>query len=136
MRVDVRARVLWGDPIETIREAWLVKGAPSPLLNSALEDAVLEREKHFRKRGLQDLGIGVACFCLGALAALFHYALFHGQIETTVTSKEMALVWIAMVALPLAGLHFSFRGVRRLATGGSSEGAASDLSEFDHFSKN
>src|SRR6185295_16574432 len=26
MRVDIRARILWGDPIKEIREAWLAKG--------------------------------------------------------------------------------------------------------------
>jgi hypothetical protein len=124
MKVDVRARVLWGDPIEAIRDSWLAKGAPSPLLNSALEDSTLERRWHFHKRGLQDIGVAILCFCLGAFAVWCHNAVVRG-----------AAIWIAMIGLPLAGLHFAFRGVRRLTTGGSAEESASDLSEFDHFSK-
>lgn len=131
MRIDVRARVLWGEPIERIREAWLAKGAPATLLNAALDHAGLERRIHFRKRGLEDIGIGIACLGVGGLAAWFHYALFHGQIEIRVTAKMRSLIWAAMFGLPLIGLIFALRGVRRIISGGFDEEAASDLNEFE-----
>jgi hypothetical protein len=135
MKVDIRARVLWGDSKETIQSAWLAKGAPGPQVNSALEDALDERLRHFRLRGAQDLLIGLGLIGIGAILAWFQYALYRGQIEMAVSAKMMALVWIGMVGMPLAGLHFSLRGIRRMVGGGLNAEAASDMSEFDYFDK-
>src|SRR6185295_19064468 len=135
MRGDIRARILWGDPIKEIREAWLAKGAPGAALKSALEDALRERRRHFRMRGALDLLVALLCFVIGAASAWFQYAFFHGQIEFAVPTKGMGILMVTSLALPMAGLHFSFRGVRRLTSGGSDEKSASDLSEFDFFDK-
>ncbi len=129
MNVDVRARILWGDPTETIREDWRKKGATPTLIDIALREAVQERNRHFRIRGLQDLGMAVLCFLVGALAYWLQQGAVHGEIA--IGGKGTAYVMIASVVAPLAGLWLGFRGVRRLASGGAAEKAASDLSEFE-----
>ncbi len=129
MGVDVRARILWGDPVETIREDWLKKGAPPTLVDLALRQAIQERNRHFRIRGLQDIGMAVVCFVVGAGAYWLEQGAAHGEVR--ITGRGMALVMIASVVGPLAGLWLGFRGIRRIATGGASEKAASDLSEFE-----
>jgi hypothetical protein len=133
MKVDIRARVLWGDPLEEIRAEWLKKGAPAQDVGDEIRVAVQERLSHFRKKGSQDLLIGIACFLLAALSGWLHQAVYQGGIH--IHHKAMALVLIALFVLPVSGLFFTIRGIRRIATGGSSEGAASDLSEFDQFTE-
>jgi hypothetical protein len=129
MAVDVRARILWGDPIESIREACLKKGASPALVDAALREGLRERNRHFRFRGLQDIGLSLLCFLVGAGAYWMKEGAAHSEIP--VTAKGMALLMIASVVGPLAGLWLGFRGIRRIATGGASEKAASDLSEFE-----
>jgi len=121
MAVDVRARILWGDPIESIREACLKKGASPALVDAALREGLRERNRHFRFRGLQDIGLSLLCFLVGAGA----------YWEIRISGRGPAVVLIASVAGPLAGLWLGIRGIRRIATGGASEKAASDLSEFE-----
>ncbi|MBI3855287.1 MAG: hypothetical protein HY293_06315 [Planctomycetes bacterium] len=128
MKVDVRARVLWADPVEEIRADWLKKGAPAEAVREALRDAVRERHRHFRVRGLQDVLSGLGCLVLGALAGWIFYAAGHGQIHFH--SRVMELVFVAMAALPCVGLFLVSRGVRRIASGGAHEKGASDLSEL------
>ena len=129
LNVDVRARVLWAEPIEVIRDDWLKKGAPAGNVEAAIEDALRARHRHFRFRGLVDLGLGILAFLLGGGACWIQYLIHHGQL--VVHGDTDAILLIAAVALPCAGLGLSFRGIRRLMTGGASEGAASDLSEFE-----
>jgi len=129
MELDVRAHVLWGDPVEEIRVAWLKKGAPAEQVRKALEDSVRERHRHFRMRGFQDLLIAAGCFLGSGLAYWMQHAVQEGQIA--LPRKLTAYIMIASIVLPLAGLWFGFRGVRRVMSGGAAEKAASDLSEFE-----
>jgi len=68
MAVDIRARDLWGDLIEEIRTDWLAKGAPPEAVREALEASFKERRRHFRKRGVQDLILGLGALVGGAEA--------------------------------------------------------------------
>ena len=129
MEVDVRARVLWADPVEEIRVAWLKKGAPAEEVRRALETAIRERHRHFRIRGIQDLLIAGGCFLGGGLAYWLQHALHEGEIA--LPGRAAAYVMIASVVLPLIGLAVGFRGTRRVLSGGAAEKAASDLSEFE-----
>lgn len=125
MRLDVRARVLWADPVETIREEWLKKGAPGQEIRAAIDDSLRERRSHFRARGFRDLLTGVACFAGGAAAAAVTRTTTSG--DAPVSAKGFALILVATAALPAIGLWFTWRGVRRLATGGAEEKGASDV---------
>ena len=129
MKVDVRARVLWADPIATIRDDWLKKGAPAEAVKAALQESVRERNRHFRIRGLQDLGLGLLAFLLGLGAYFLQRAAANAEIS--ISAKGFALIMIASVGFPLVGLTLTWRGARRLATGGAEEKGASDLSEFE-----
>jgi hypothetical protein len=118
MRVDVRARILWADPVETIRDDWLKKGAPAGVVNSTLEAAIRERHRHFRVRGIQDVLMALGSFAVGAAAIYLFLDGYRG-----------AALFIAMVGAPCVGLSLCFRGIGRIASGGKKENAASDLSE-------
>ena len=120
MKVDVRSRILWADPVETIREEWLKKGAPAGLLASTLEAAVRERHRHFRVRGIQDVLIAVGAFVAAAFV-----------IWVYLDGYRSGRLFVLMAGLPCVGLIFGMRGLHRLSSGGKDEKQASDLSEFD-----
>jgi len=125
MRNDVRARVLWSDPPESIRQDWLKKGAPDEEIQAAIEESFRERRRHFRGRGLLDLGAGIGSF-LGAavLFLLFHH--HDAESGKLFMGGRMLVLTAALLAL---GLWRTWRGVERLATGGSQEKAASDVED-------
>jgi hypothetical protein len=121
MKVDINARVMWADPVEDIRTDWLAKGAPPDAVRTKLEAAYGERQRHFRKRGLQDLIMGVGALVLGGGGAVWSYSALRGSIRLTV----------GMIFLLFTGVFLSIRGIHRLLTGGAAEKSASDLSGMD-----
>jgi hypothetical protein len=121
MRIDINARVMWGDPMEDIRTDWLAKGAPPDTVLGELEAAYGERQRHFRKRGLQDLLMGAGALALGGTYLFWGYSGIRGSVRVSAV----------MVCLLCAGAFFSVRGIHRLLTGGAAEKSASDLSELD-----
>jgi hypothetical protein len=129
MEVDVRARVLWGDDSEEICADWLKKGAPESDIRDVLAAALRERRHHFRVRGAQDLLMALGAFAVGALAASAYYAQMHAEFR--ITNRGMAMLMVAMVVGPLAGIALTYRGIRRLTIGGETAEAASDLAEFE-----
>lgn len=125
MRVDVRARVLWADSVEAIREEWLKKGATGEEVRVALHDAIQERHRHFRTRGLVDLLSGTGC--IFGVAILYFFAHHHDPESGKLFMGGRTLILAA--ALLAAGLWFAWRGVSRLATGGTREKGASDVED-------
>jgi len=126
--VDIRARVLWGDLIEEIRTDWLAKGAPSEAVLEALDASFKERQRHFRKRGFQDLILGLGALVGGGVGAGWGSAGLSGRVR--MTSGEFRLS-VGMTLLLFLGLFLTIRGIHRLLTGGAAEKSASDLSELD-----
>lgn len=116
LAVDVRARVLWGDPVEDIRGDWLKKGAPAPVVQEALRSAALERRRHYRALGFRDLGLAVVCFVLAAGAA-WHFQTVTRK-KVSVPPKEGVTILISMAALPAIGLALTLRGFGRVTHGG------------------
>jgi hypothetical protein len=125
MRVDIRARVLWADSVDAIREEWLKKGASGEEIRAALEESFRERRRHFRTRGLIDLLSGIGSF-LGVAVLVY---LFHHHDPETGKLFMGGRVLIAAAVLLAVGLWFSWRGVGRLATGGSHEKGATDVED-------
>ena len=128
-RVDIRARILWGEDPEEIRDDCLRKGALTAELNADLRAALQERRTHFRGRGVQDLLIALLLIVLGAGAFWIHWAERHHQI--LLRPKTSALVLCGMIALPTCGVLLAMRGIRRVLIGGERCEAASDLSELE-----
>ena len=122
MKVDIRARMLWGDDLDSIRAEWQKKGASDVQITEALRAAEDECRGHFRRRGLQDILIGAAAL---SLAAWLAYALLHGAR----IGRLIVLVYVC----PIVGLYFAIRGIRRVIRGGEDGEAASDLDEFESF---
>jgi hypothetical protein len=129
MGVDIRARVLWGEPLEEIQADWRKKGAPEAEIRAALNLAIQERRSHFRMRGTQDLAVGIALFLFAAISYGFHWAANHGGL--VLPRKTIAGIAVTAILLPLAGLFLSIRGIRRMAVGGEVKEAASDLNELE-----
>jgi hypothetical protein len=116
-RVDLRARVTWGEPLEDIRGEFMRQGINEHDLEDALKEAYRERQSHFRKCGLRDLGLGI--LSSGGAGLLWLY------LQTGGSGKGLVLLWF----LGGAGLWLSYRGLARLLGGGRSEGAASNLAD-------
>lgn len=129
MKVDVRARILWADDVETVRGEWLSKGAPASAVRNAVDLAVAERRRHFRKRGAIDFLLGIGALSGAVLMAWWGYAGLHRQIF--MSKGEFEVVIVAVVLGPPAGFWLTFRGIHRLKYGGEGEQGASDLSESD-----
>ena len=127
--VDIRARILWGEDPEEVRDDWIRKGAPRAEVHADLRAALQERRTHFRVRGVQDLLIALLLIALGAGALWIHWAERHHQI--LLRPKTSALVLCGMVALPTCGVLLAMRGIRRVLIGGELSEAASDLSELE-----
>src|SRR5204863_7652018 len=124
MDVDVRARVLWGDPPDAIQEDWLKKGAPAAEVAGALKAAMSERVRHFRVRGVQDLALAIGAFLAAAGAAGLYWAFRQGWIA--LYGRVIGYLVVSMAVFPCVGLVFGFRGFRRLTGGGEQTEAASD----------
>jgi hypothetical protein len=98
--VDVRARILWADPVETIRDDWLKKALLPDVVNSTLEAAIRERHRHFRVRGIQDV-----------LMAIGSFAVERPPLPVPGRISRGGAV-IAMIGAPCVGLSLCFRGDR------------------------
>lgn len=129
MGVDIHARVTWGDSVDEIRNAWLRQGAPEVEVERALKAAVQERRDHFRRRGRWDLLIALGLVLGGALAYGVVWTVDRGGMR--LPGRLYAIVSIAVVAAPLAGLLFGLRGLRRVFVGGEAHEAASDIDPSD-----
>src|SRR5438045_2432026 len=79
-QVDIRARILWGEDREEIRDDWLRRGAPAADVDADLRVALQERQRHFRTRGRQDLLIALLLFALAAGAVGIYRAERQHQI--------------------------------------------------------
>ncbi len=128
LRIDARARILWGEDRVALRTDLLKQGFSTWDVDRALDDAIEERKTHFRRLGKKDLLIGAACLG-GSVLAFGAYWLFTHSRRTPVRTTGMA--YLAMIALPAAAAYFFIRGGRRLLGGGQGERDASDLEEED-----
>lgn len=124
--MDVRARVLWGDSLQEIRDAWLKKGAPAEALDEALSGAARERRAHFRRLGLRDLLIALGLFVAGGIA---YWLTNNGRFE--LQGRGAVYVSMAVFAAPLAGFFLGWRGLRRTTAGGGDGEGASNIDHSD-----
>src|SRR5690349_12620875 len=131
MKVDVRARILWGDDVEDIRKDWTGRGAPDAALGEALDCAGRERDAHFRARGRRDVFAGVLFLVAGGGAAFYYwYAI---QTHIRVQTKFMSGVLACAALAPVVGTILLARGIRRIRTGGAHELGATDVEPPDYF---
>jgi hypothetical protein len=116
-RVDLRARVTWGESPEEIRRELVGRGINESEVDDALKEAHRERQAHFRKCGLRDLGLG-GLSAAGAVLTFLH-------LRTGGSGRTVVAAWF----LGGAALWLLYRGVARLLTGGKSEGAATNVED-------
>jgi len=127
MRVDVGARVMWGEDRQAIKKDMVAQGYPERSVDMALDDAEKDRRVHFRKAGVSDIGTAIACG-VGFVVCLVLFILVSKRVRHLPT---LALLCTLMGVLPFAGLWFCVRGLGRIASGGRGEGDATDLDEDD-----
>jgi hypothetical protein len=127
MRVDVGARIMWGEDRQAIRNDLVAQGYPERSLDMALDDAAKERQVHFRKAGVSDIGTAIGCG-VGFVVCLVLFIIVSKRARHLPT---LALLCTLMGVLPFAGLWFCIRGLRRIASGGKGEHGATDVDEDD-----
>jgi len=127
MRVDVGARIMWGEERQAIRKDLVAQGYPERSVDMALDDAAKERQVHFRKAGVSDIGTAIGCG-VGFIVCLVLFIIVSKRVRHLPT---LALLCTLMGVLPFAGLWFCVRGIRRIAGGGKGERDATDLDEDD-----
>lgn len=131
LRIDIRARVLWGEDRRVLRADLLNQGFAPREIDAAVADAYKERDEHFRRLGRRDLLIGAGC-CVGFLLALGAFLLLRQSGRVGLKSaRTLGFVYLSMVGLPAAAVFFFIRGARRIAKGGQGEGGATDVEEGD-----
>ncbi len=131
MKVDVRARILWGEDVGDIRKDWTARGAPDAALRGALDAAGRERDAHFRGRGWRDLFASVLFLVAGGVAAHWYWDAIRNHIR--VDTKFMSGVLACAVLAPGVGAILLTRGIRRIRTGGAHELGATDVGSSDSF---
>jgi hypothetical protein len=118
---------MWGEDRQVIRTDYLKQGFPGGQVDRALDAAVKERQAHFRKAGFGDVLTGIgACFGFAG-AFILYYVFFRDGFPGF---NIIALLFAAMIFLPLAAIFFFVRGVRRIQRGGKEERAATDVDDF------
>ena len=124
-RVEVAARVMWGEERQAIRADLLKSGVPARVADLALTQAFKDREAHFRKAGARDIGTAIAC-CAGLVVVVLLFVLMRKGVRSI---HIMGTLFLLMGALPIGAIFYFTRGSRRIATGGKDEREASDVDE-------
>jgi hypothetical protein len=130
MGVDINARVMWGDPLDEIRNDWLTKGVRAEAVEEALNAAIRERRAHFRQRGTWDVLSALGLFIVGGIGFWITRVEASGEVFR-LGGRLSVIVAMAAFGAPLAGILLGIRGVRRLCVGGEADEAASDIDHSD-----
>lgn len=95
-----RARIIWGDPVEEVRQGLLHDGCDPAQADAILRDAVADRARTQRMNGIRDCAIG-----LGP-------AVYATVVFVTVEFRGRARAWVfaSAIAASLAAVRFLFRG--------------------------
>ncbi len=127
LRIDVRARVMWGEERQAIRTDLLKQGVPAATADRLLDAAIRERREQFRKLGFSNVMTAIGCTvgCLVTLVLL----LFAGKRFPAI---QLTAVLCGFMGIFLFGALFYFvRGIRRMLNAGEGERGATDVEDED-----
>lgn len=114
---EARAKIIWGDSVDEVRE-WLEDmGVPNERIDEFLAASLEERAVEFRKRGVLELVIGGGII-VPPLAIVG--AMYLGDVVVTRLTLFLALLCYAVA---LYGLYRCARGTWWLVRGAKSEGS-------------
>ena len=109
--IDIRAKIMWGDDPEEVRQAYLAQDHGRDFIDPVIREALTERGKWFRQMGVRVLLFGISC-SLGCL--LFLYL---SQTSSSAHRGDAGGV-LLVVGFSLGACFFFMRGIRRIRTGG------------------
>ncbi len=128
LRIDAKARVMWGEERRAIRADLVQQGHAGREVDRALDEAERERRAHFRSIGMRDILIG-SC-CLGGFFLLLGI-LFVVRAGSSLRLMAYGKGVLGLFLLPPLGLFFLIRGLSRVVGGGKGEGSATDVADDD-----
>jgi hypothetical protein len=118
---EARAKIIWGDSVDEVRE-WLEdRSVPSQRIDEVVAESLRERGIEFRKKGITELVIGalVVVPSLPILGAMYLIGVLGGMYLI----GGVYLLWYAVL---LYGLCRCARGIWWLLRGAKSEGSLAD----------
>lgn len=118
---DARARVIWGDPPETVIR-WLADhGVPEAEARDIVRGARMERGREIRLMGLRDAGIGLLLLALGVAIALY---IWNGGGRMSPRRSETFAGGCIAAAI---GFWRTLRGIERILEGAAAQGSIPDM---------
>ena len=117
---EARAKIIWGDSVDQVRE-WLEDlGVSSRQIDELLATTRKERAVEFRKKGIVELVIGALVLVPPLLIVAAMY------LADVVVSRAAIFLALLCYAVALYGLYRFGRGVWWLVRGARSEGSVTD----------
>ena len=115
--IEARARVLWGDPEDEIRQWMQSQGASEYDIRKIIGDAQAERAAEIRGKGFINLFIGIVLVGLATVAPIGR------GIYTYDASEGIAAVAFFFIG----GLWLGSKGIQQLIMGSKISGSISDI---------
>jgi len=127
LRIDVRARVMWGEERQAIRADLLKQGVPAAAADRLIGTAIRERQDQFRKLGFSNVLTAVG-FAVGFLLTMVLFLFTGGRLPAF---QVTAVLWGLMGIFLFGALFYFFRGIRRMLRAGEGERGATDVEDED-----
>jgi hypothetical protein len=118
---EARAKIIWGEPVEEVREWLSFKNLPSAQVEGIIAACLRERAAEFRKKGIRSIIIGALIIIPCSLLAVLIYRAILIDIDTA-QSPVTGACYVAI----LYGSYRCVNGVWWLIRGAKSEGSLSD----------
>jgi len=124
--VDARARLVWGEHPDDVRNMLLDSGLEPQFVDNVMHTMQTKRGRSMRKRGMKDalLGagiiVGTTVWALGFLAISLHAGDYWRPFFGLATISSFAFFY---------GWFLVYRGAERLVFGARADGADSDIED-------
>ncbi len=125
--VDARARLVWGDSKEDVRNMLLENGLETQFVDNVMHKLFTERGRSMRKKGVRDLLIGVG-IVLAATVWILLFFLAAYYIQGGYRRPVVGLAGMGSFAF-FYGWYRIYRGADRLIFGAYAEGADSEFED-------
>ncbi len=121
---EARARIIWGEPVSSVREFLVSNGVSDPLADAKLKEFELERSQELRRIGLRNVLTGLV---LTGAAGVTLYLGFRTASATSGIISALAVVLLAGVY----GLWKLVKGARYLVRPQSEHKSIPDIVQSD-----
>jgi hypothetical protein len=124
--VDAKARITWGDPMESVREMLVTAKVPGYEADEILRELMLARAASIRRRGI--LNLGVSCGAFGLMAIMFLIPWWLERVGIRM-GRASGMVWAIGALCGIYGASLVVDGIERVTRGANAAGADSDVNE-------